>query len=118
VILDRLHEKFNVPLDYLHLLSPKAQSLLLRTFYRKSEESFQGTIILSTFGGLGARLLALSDAMELATATNRVLLLDWPQDKHCMASFDQLFLPSPFIGAVVSGLNNSLNYNDVRCQVG
>lgn len=48
-------------------------------------------LLLEVQFGLSNRLRALASAKLLAQNSGRMLVVIWPQDQHCQASFDQLF---------------------------
>lgn len=56
-------------------------------------------LVIAPRGGLCNRLSALASGLRLARKYDRELILDWPRDTKCGASFSQLFTnPFPMVG--------------------
>eukprot|EP00184_Porphyridium_aerugineum_P003753 CAMPEP_0184699368 /NCGR_PEP_ID=MMETSP0313-20130426/5663_1 /TAXON_ID=2792 /ORGANISM="Porphyridium aerugineum, Strain SAG 1380-2" /LENGTH=840 /DNA_ID=CAMNT_0027158443 /DNA_START=100 /DNA_END=2622 /DNA_ORIENTATION=- len=99
----RLHDQYGVPWDVIIPLDTMNREIALGSFEELDREmnpklvntvrkkNQPKMIIMHVQHGLGNRLRALGSAMAFANSTRRPLFVIWEADKHCRASYPELF---------------------------
>mmetsp|Transcript_5127 Transcript_5127/g.15341 ORF Transcript_5127/g.15341 Transcript_5127/m.15341 type:complete len:688 (-) Transcript_5127:1761-3824(-) len=92
----RLHSDFHVPYAFLKAMPAAEKEKLVLNLIRKRSNRGEGagkpTVMFAhAMHGLGNRIRALGSAMAVAKNTGRVLVVIWEKDRHCEASFSDLF---------------------------
>lgn len=94
MVLQRLHDYFEVPYMLLQGMKKHMHLLLLRQLVAKEASGIRAprVVFIHVQYGLGNRLRALGSAMAFAKETNRALVVIWEPDHHLDCEYGDLFV--------------------------